>query len=64
MGECTYGLDGHTLGVNGAEVGVLEQGDQVRLDGLLESADGRRLEAKIGLEVLGDFTNLVGEAHQ
>ena len=27
--------DGHTLGVDGAEVGVLEQSDQVGLTGLL-----------------------------
>ena len=44
--------------MDGAQVGVLEEGDEVRLDRLLESADGRRLEAEIGLEVLGDLTNL------
>ena len=54
----TYGLDGDTLGVDGAEVGVLEEGDEVGLDRLLESADGRALEAEVGLEVLGDLTNL------
>lgn len=41
------GLDGDTLGVDGAEVGVLEERDEVGLNGLLESADGGRLEAKI-----------------
>lgn len=51
------GLDGNTLGVDGAQVGVLEEGDEVGLDGLLEGADGGRLEAEIGLEVLGDLTN-------
>jgi len=54
------GLDGDALGVDGAEVGVLEEGDEVRLDRLLEGADGRRLEAEIRLEVLGDLTNLGG----
>lgn len=44
--------------MDGAEVGVLEEGDEVRLDGLLESTDGRRLEAEIRLEVLGDLTDL------
>lgn len=34
------GLDGDTLGMDSAEVGVLEQGDEVRLDGLLEGTDG------------------------
>jgi hypothetical protein len=43
--------------VDGAKVGVLEEGDEVGLDGLLESADGRALEAEVGLEVLCDLTN-------
>ena len=51
------GLDGDTLGVDGAEVGVLEERDEVSLNGLLESTDGGRLEAEVGLEVLGDFTD-------
>jgi hypothetical protein len=52
------GLDGDTLGVDGAEVGILEEGDEVRLDGLLEGTDGGGLEAKIALEVLGNLTDL------
>ena len=51
------GLDGDTLGVDSAEVGVLEEGDEVSFNGLLESTDGRALEAEIGLEILSDFTN-------
>jgi len=51
------GLDSDTLGVDGAEVGVLEQGDEVGLNGLLESTDGGGLEAQVGLEVLGDLTD-------
>jgi hypothetical protein len=43
--------------VDGAQVGVLEQGDEVSLNGLLESTDGRGLEAEVGLEVLSDLTN-------
>ena len=46
------GHDGHTLGVDGAEVGVLEEADQVGLGGLLEGQNGRALEAKVRLEVL------------
>ena len=34
------GLDGDTLGVDGAQVGVFEQADEVCLNGLLKSADG------------------------
>jgi len=49
--------DGDSLGVDGAQVGVLEETDQVSLGGLLQSHDGGRLESEIGLEVLGDFTD-------
>ena len=55
------GLDGDTLGVDGAQVGVLEEGDEVGLDGLLESTDGGGLESEIGLEVLGNLTDLFVE---
>ncbi len=51
------GHDGHTLGVDGAQVGVLEETNKVSLRRLLESSDGRGLEAEIGLEVLSDLTN-------
>ena len=51
------GLDGDALGVDGAEVGVLEEGDEVSLNGLLKSTNGGRLEAEVGLEVLGDLTD-------
>jgi hypothetical protein len=50
-------LDGDTLGVDGAEVGVLKERDEVGLDGLLKSTDGRGLEAEIRLEVLGNLTD-------
>lgn len=50
-------LDGNTLGVDGAQVGVLEERDEVSLNGLLERTDGGALEAEVGLEVLGDLTN-------
>ena len=39
------GHDGDSLGVYGAEVGVLEQRHEVGLGRLLQCADGRRLEA-------------------
>jgi len=50
-------LDGDTLGVDSAQVGIFEEGDEVCLNGLLKSTDGGRLEAKIGLEVLCDLTD-------
>merc|ERR1712186_77602 len=49
------GHDGHTLGVDGAQAGVLEQTDQVGLASLLQSADGGRLEPEISFEILGDL---------
>ena len=51
------GHNGHTLGVDSAQVGVLEQADQVGLAGLLQGHHGAALEAKIRLEVLGDLTH-------
>ena len=50
-------LNGHTFGVDGAQVGVLKERDEIGLNGLLESTDGGTLEAEVGLEVLGDFTD-------
>lgn len=43
--------------MDGAQVGVLEEGDEVGLDGLLKSTDGGGLEAEVGLEVLGNLTD-------
>ena len=51
------GLDGDSLGVDGAEIGVLEKRDEVGLNGLLESTDGGRLEAEVRLEVLGNLSD-------
>jgi hypothetical protein len=56
-GRCRWLTNGNTLGVDSAQVGVLEERDEVRLNGLLKSADSRGLEAQVGLEVLGDFTD-------
>ena len=49
--------DGDALGVDGAEVGVLEEADEVGLACLLEGQDGGGLEAQVGLEVLGDLAD-------
>ena len=50
------GHDGHTLGMDGTQVGVLKQTNQVSFTSLLQGHDSRALEAEIGLEVLGNFT--------
>jgi hypothetical protein len=49
--------DGHTLGVDGGQVGVLEESDEVRLGSLLEGQDGGRLEPEVSLEVLSNLTD-------
>ena len=43
--------------MDGAEVGVLEETNEVGLGSFLEGHDGRRLETEISLEVLGDLTD-------
>ena len=42
-------VHGDALGVDGREVRVLEERDEVRLGRLLEGEDGGRLEAQIRL---------------
>merc|ERR1711951_68348 len=51
------GHDGDTLGVDGAQVGVLEKADKVSLRSLLQSHDSAGLETQVSLEVLGNLTN-------
>jgi hypothetical protein len=43
--------------VDGTEVGVLEEGDEVGLSSLLEGQDGRALEAQLLLELVGDLAD-------
>lgn len=49
--------DGDALSVDGAQVGVLEEADEVSFGGFLQSSDGRALKTQVGLEVLRDLTN-------
>ena len=51
------GEDGDALGVDGAEVGVLEQANQVSLRGFLEGHEGGGLNAEVGLHLLGDLAD-------
>jgi len=51
------GHDGHTLGVDGAQVGVLEEADHVGLGGFLEGKHGRGLEAEVVLELRSDLAD-------
>ena len=47
----------YALGVDGTQVGILKQSNEVGLARLLEGQDGGGLEAKVGLEVLGDLAD-------
>jgi len=51
------GHDGDTLGVDSAQVGILEEADHVGLRGLLEGEDGRGLETELVSVLRGDFTD-------
>jgi len=51
------GHDGDSLGVDGAEVGVLEEGDQVSFGGFLEGQDGGGLESEFLFPLVGDFSD-------
>ena len=51
------GHEGDSLGVDGAEVGVLEQTDHVGLSGFLESVDSCRLESEVRFVVTGDLSD-------
>ncbi len=51
------GHDRHTLGVDCAQVGVLEEPHEVSLRRLLQRQDGLRLKAQVGLEVLRDLSH-------
>ena len=49
--------DGHSLGVDGTQVGVFEKTHQVCLASLLQGHDSRPLEPEVRLEVLSDLTH-------
>ena len=51
------GHDGDSLGVDGAQVSVLEKTHQVGLGSFLKSHHGRGLKPQVGLEVLGDLSH-------
>ncbi|TRY67267.1 hypothetical protein TCAL_15891, partial [Tigriopus californicus] len=51
------GHDGDTLGVDGAQVGVLKETHQVGLRGLLQCHNGARLETQVGFKVLSNLTD-------
>lgn len=49
--------DCHTLSVDGAKVGVVEESNKVRLSGFLKGKKRSTLETEIIFEVLGNLTN-------
>ena len=51
------GHDGDSLGVDSAEVGVFEEGDQVSFSGFLEGQDCRWLESEFLFPLVRDFSD-------
>ena len=51
------GHDGDSLGVNGTQVGVFEQRDEVGFSSFLEGKDGWGLESEFLFEFVGNFSN-------
>ena len=51
------GHDRHTLGVDGTQVGILKETNEVGLGGLLQGKHSGGLETQIGLEILGNLTD-------
>ena len=49
--------DGDSLGVDGAQVGVFEQANQVRFGRFLQGQDRGGLESQVSLEILRDFSD-------
>lgn len=49
--------DSDPLGMDGAQIGILEQADHVGLGSFLQSHDGGALKSKIRLEILCDLTD-------
>ena len=49
--------DSNTLGVDGAQVGVFEQANEVGFTCLLQCKYGRTLETQVRLEVLRNFSH-------
>jgi hypothetical protein len=51
------GHDGDSLGVDGAQVGILKEPHQISLGCLLQGQHRGSLESQVALEVLGDLTD-------
>jgi hypothetical protein len=51
------GHDGDTPGVNGAEIGVLKETNQIGFGSLLESKDSTSLKTQVVPEILGNLTD-------
>jgi histone H3 len=51
------GHDGHTLGVDGAQVGIFEKTNEVSLGSFLQGHDGGGLETEVSLEILSNLTD-------
>jgi histone H3 len=58
LGELeVLGHDGHSLGVDGAQVGILEEGDQIGFRSFLQGEHSLALESHFLLELSRDFSH-------
>lgn len=51
------GHDSDTFAMDGAQIGVFKQGDEVSFGSFLKGKDGSALKTQIALEILGNLTN-------
>ncbi len=51
------GHDGHSLGMDGAQIGILKQTNHIGLSSFLNSENSLRLESQITLVLLSDLTD-------
>ena len=52
-----FGHDGNSSSMDGTEIGIFEETDEVSFGGFLESEDGGTLESEFVFEFSGDFSN-------
>ena len=55
-GTYIFGHDGNAFGVNGAQIGIFKQTDEVGFGSFLQGHNSWALKSEICFEILGNFT--------